>query len=164
MRRRVGGAIVLGLLLAAAAGIGLAVLLGSKGPDPAAVPTSEQVQARIMSPFCPGLSLAECPSGEAAELRARIGRRILEGWTNRRIDAWLVADYGEGVLGRPRDLAAWVAPAVALLAGAIGVGAALSRKATGGREAATDPGPAPTAAERARLRDDLERYAAGGTE
>lgn len=70
-----------------------------------------------MSPFCPGLSLEECPSEQASELRARIQRRIAAGATNAEIDRWLVADYGESVLGRPPGALSWMVPAAFVLGG-----------------------------------------------
>ncbi|MGH2770917.1 MAG: cytochrome c-type biogenesis protein CcmH, partial [Actinomycetota bacterium] len=65
----------------------------------------------------PGLTAAECPSGQAAELRRTIDALVASGATNREIDAWAVANYGEAALGRPRGLLAWLAPAAAVLVG-----------------------------------------------
>ncbi|MGH7426426.1 MAG: cytochrome c-type biogenesis protein, partial [Candidatus Methylomirabilales bacterium] len=83
---------VLGVLAAAAAA-GLAVL-PLRGPDPMAVPTVQQVFERTMSPFCPGLTVAECPSLQAGDMRERIAERVAGRWSNRRIDRWLVENYG----------------------------------------------------------------------
>ena len=58
-------------LLAAGAG-----LLAARGPDPDAVPTARQVYDRTMSPYCPGLTLAACPSTQAIELRKTISDMV----------------------------------------------------------------------------------------
>lgn len=96
----------------------LAFLMFSRGPGPDAVPSADAVAARTMSPFCPGLTLDECPSSQAALLRARIRERVRDGNTNAQIDHWLVSNYGPSVLGRPASRASWLVPLVALSAGA----------------------------------------------
>ncbi len=115
---KVGGKVFLFFLAALLVGaVALMGLAGGRGPDPGAVPTSAEVQDRIMSPFCPGLTVAECPSGQSAELRLTIDAMVASGVTNREIDDWAVANYGEAALSRPRGLLAWLAPAVATLGG-----------------------------------------------
>jgi len=119
-------------LVGAAAMMGLA---GARGPDPDAIPTSAEAQDRIMSPFCPGLTVSECPSRESASLRRTVNAMVASGRTNREIDAWVVANYGEAALGRPRSLIAWIVPAAAVLGGlAIVLG-----RLTGRRPPATEP-------------------------
>jgi cytochrome c-type biogenesis protein CcmH/NrfF len=121
--------------------VAAAAVISARGPDPDAVPTVETVEGRVMSTWCPGLTLAECPSAQAAVLRQRIAARVAEGWTNRRIDAWLVGDYGEGVLGRPRSAAAFLVPAAAVLLGGLAV--ALVVRGRPGDTSSSSPVPAP---------------------
>lgn len=158
MRRRVAAP---ALALAALAALAGAILAGSRGPDPGAVPDTAEVGRRVMSPFCPGLTLEECPSSQAAALRERIDSRVRTGWTNRRIDEWLVANYGEGVLARPSGASAWAVPAAALAAGGLVVAALLARSSRRGQP---PPPAALGAADRDRVAADLRRYAEGGTE
>ncbi len=87
------------------------------GPDPGAVPTTDEVAARMMSPFCPGLTLEECPSDQASRLRGEINQMVLRGDTNEQIDRWIVDNFGEVALARPDGTLAWVAPPLAVLAG-----------------------------------------------
>ncbi len=154
------------LRIAAAAMIGLALLIAlflfmSMGPNPEAVPTEEAVAARIMSPYCPGLVVADCPTRQSAELRSHIDDRIDMGWTNAEIDRWLVANYGEQILGRPRGISSWLVPLAAAVVGAAVLGYILIRRA-----------PVPSAPaelkiapeEQNRVRADLDRYAKGATE
>jgi cytochrome c-type biogenesis protein CcmH/NrfF len=115
---RVGGKLFLFFLTMILAGaVAVMAVTAGRGPDPDAIPTSPQVQDRLMSPFCPGLTVAECPSGQSAALRRRIDAMVASGRTNREIDAWAVANYGETVLGRPRGILAWLAPAAIVLGG-----------------------------------------------
>lgn len=100
---------------AIAALIGLVFFAGR--PDPDAVPAPSEVAGRVMSPFCPGLSLDECPSSQAGDLRAKIKARVEQGATNREIDRWLVENYGESVLGRPPQALSWVVPAGFVMVG-----------------------------------------------
>ncbi|HEY8201447.1 MAG TPA: cytochrome c-type biogenesis protein CcmH [Actinomycetota bacterium] len=187
MKRRQGvkaGRIALaGLVMAAAA----AIVISARGPDPDATPTAEAVENRVMSAWCPGLTLAECPSNQAAALRQKIAAHVAERWSNRRIDAWLVDSYGEAVLGRPRSATAFLVPLAAVAGGALVVAFVLRRRpppepslpsaqpAPGG-----GPGPAPgggagdqgeqgdrgeqTGAWHARLETDLRRFAGEVTE
>jgi cytochrome c-type biogenesis protein CcmH len=146
--------------IAVALGAAFAVIAG-RTPDPSAVPTSEEVSKRVMSPFCPGLTLAECPTRQAAELRTRIEEKISAGWTNRQIDAWLVANYGEGALGRPPEAAVWAVPAILLAAGVLIVALLVARWA-GGRGRAPDPDL--TGPERELVELDLRRFSEEATE
>ncbi|GAC1363062.1 MAG: hypothetical protein NVSMB32_04240 [Actinomycetota bacterium] len=111
-------AVTLLILAALAAGLG-----AIRGPHPNAVPTAQQVNERTMSPFCTGLTLAACPSSQAAELRTTLAAMVAQGKTNRQIDAWLLANYPATVVGAPRNPLAWMVPAAAVLAGLAVVGA-----------------------------------------
>lgn len=154
------------LRIAAAAMIGLALLTAlalfmSIGPDPNAVPTAEAVARRAMSPYCTGLLVADCPTRQSAELRSHIEEKVELGWTNRQIDQWLVANYGEQVLARPRTMVSWIVPVGAAMIGLVALGAVLIRR---------KPLPAGAAGEqiaredRDRVTADLGRYTRDTTE
>src|SRR5687768_14641008 len=102
--------------IAVLGGLALGIALGS-GPDPDAVPTTDEVAGRMMSPFCPGLTLEECPSDQASRLRTEIDQMVGRGDTNAEIDDWIVDNFGEVALARPGGPAAWVAPPLVMLAG-----------------------------------------------
>lgn len=115
---------------------GLALGLAfTSGPDPDAVPTSDEVAGRMMSPFCPGLTLDECPSEQANRLRAEVDEMVRRGETNAEIDRWIVDNFGEVALARPGGSPAWVAPPLAILAGLAVVLLFLKRR-TGERKTA----------------------------
>lgn len=123
--------------IAVLGGLALGVALTS-GPDPDAVPTSDEVAGRMMSPFCPGLTLDECPSDQASRLRAEVDEMVRRGDTNAEIDRWIVDNFGEVALARPGGSLAWVAPPLAVLAG-LGVVMLFLRRRTGGGEAGPEP-------------------------
>lgn len=115
----------------------------TSGPDPDAVPTSDEVAGRMMSPFCPGLTLDECPSDQASRLRAEVDEMVRRGDTNAEIDRWIVDNFGEVALARPGGSLAWVAPPLAVLAG-LGVLLFFLKRKTGGPETeAKSPAPVP---------------------
>jgi cytochrome c-type biogenesis protein CcmH/NrfF len=55
-----------------------------------------------MSPFCPGRALADCPSPDAATLRAWILVQEASGRSREDVEAELIERYGEQMLSAPR--------------------------------------------------------------
>lgn len=171
--RRLVPAALIALIVGAVGAIGASLI---QGPSPDARPTATEVDERTMSPFCPGQTLAECPSAQSVELRERIADRVAAGWTNRRIDGWLVSNYGEAILGRPRGALAWAVPLGGLIAGGVALAVALRRWSRGSRggpvfepgTARSDDGSRTTArdvaASRERLAAELRRFGEGTTE
>ena len=114
----------------------------------------------LMSPFCPGLTLANCPSVYAETLRVSVRERLDAGEPPEQVVESLVAVFGEGIRGAPRSrglgLLLWTLPFIALGAGGFGLAWRLNRR--GARPAGIPPGaicrspaPAPTPEELARL-------------
>lgn len=190
--RRASGALALGVLLAAlalvvlplrplaaqpGAGAGAPPIPGSEPatiatPPAAMTSTSREIPRAaveiydaVLSPFCPGLLLSNCPSPAADSLRTAIAERVERGDTRAEIEAELYATYGESIRGAPKaegfGLVAWLAPAVALLVGGVWIAlwlrGASSRRS---RRVAATPAPAPVlvsaGAEAARA-DELAR-------
>jgi cytochrome c-type biogenesis protein CcmH len=147
--------IVVGTIAAAGA---LTVALASQRIDPDAKPKAEEVERRVMSPFCPGVLLADCQSRQSGDLKERIGEKVTAGWNNRQIDSWLVSNYGSDVLANPRGFLPWAIPAAVVLIGAFIL---LTRRG---------PDVAPVTAEpvgpddRARVNAELAQFAREQTE
>jgi cytochrome c-type biogenesis protein CcmH/NrfF len=113
-----------------------------------------------MSPFCPGLLLANCPSPQAGMLRDTIRTWLAAGVPADSIRAMLLAAYGEQVRAAPRaggfGLLAWVVPGVALVAGALGVAWWLRRVTRRRAPPTAPPGPLDRATA-ARLERELSQ-------
>ena len=101
--------------------LGLAVLVGSAPPARAAQGWAYDLMNELMSPYCPGRLLADCPSPQAQTLRMWLIVQEASGRSRDEVEAEVVARYGESVLGAPKaqgiGLTAYVMPALAFLAG-----------------------------------------------
>ena len=146
------------LLLAAATSALLAL------PAPALAGPQEvagDIAGKVMSPFCPGVTLESCPSAEAVRLRANIARKAAAGWSEGRIMSWLHSEYGDAVRATPPaegvGLLAWVLPAAAVAAGAA-LAVLLLRRWTPRRRASSPAPPAPAPGDRERLERELEAW------
>ncbi len=85
------------------------------------------ISSDIMSPYCPGRTLADCPSPDAAALRGEVRTLVAQGVSEPEIRARLEAHFGDVVRGVPRSLWGWLLPVVALLLGAVALVVALRR-------------------------------------
>jgi len=112
----------------------------------------------LMSPYCPGRVLIDCPSPQADELRSWIQDQEDAGRGRTEVERDLYARFGDVILQAPRasgfGLAAYVIPLVAAVAGVALVAAFLRRQARSGARVKTGPSPPPR---RAPLDPDLER-------
>lgn len=76
-----------------------------------------------MSPYCPGLTLAACPSPSADSLRQAIILRVQRGETRETLMADLEATYGDAIRAAPAPtgfgLVGWSVPAIAFAIGAL---------------------------------------------
>ena len=86
----------------------------------------------LMSPFCPGRTLADCPSDKAEELRRWIVDQEAEGRSAEAVHAEVLAAFGDVVRQTPAPtgfgLAAYVIPILLFLAGGGLVGVFLRRQ------------------------------------
>lgn len=108
-------------LLAAAGVLVVPPAVGQQAIDK----TASEIFGTVMSPFCPGMTIATCPSSQAAALREEVRAQLAAGATKEEVLDSLYARWGEDVLG-PRSatgvgLLAWLIPAVAILVGAAGL-------------------------------------------
>lgn len=120
MPRGVGRIACVGFFLLLSAAARADALPVRSDPPNAEIPrVARDVINETMSPYCPGLLLANCPSPAADTLRRAIVSRALAGESRERLSADLIATYGESVRAAPRmaglGLVAWLAPAIAML-------------------------------------------------
>jgi cytochrome c-type biogenesis protein CcmH len=81
------------------------------------------VSNEIMSPYCDGVTLHDCPSDSAIALRDRIKDWAEQGWSKQRIITKLSSpeEFGSDILASPPNsgigLFAWLLPLLAVLIG-----------------------------------------------
>ena len=97
---------------------------------------AQEVFRSIMSPYCPGRLLSDCPSSLAAELRDKIRERVGRGESKLEIESYLYTAFGEEIRGAPTTegfgAVAWIAVPIFFL---LGLGAVmLWLRATHGKE------------------------------
>jgi cytochrome c-type biogenesis protein CcmH/NrfF len=104
---------------------------------------SREVERELMSPYCPGRSLIECPSPQATELRLWIQAQERAGVPRAEVEKRLFEQFGDQLRHSPRaegwGLWAYLVPAFALLAGAALVFVFLRRQAGAPAPAAAAP-------------------------
>jgi cytochrome c-type biogenesis protein CcmH len=104
--------------------------------------TVRQVASELRCPVCQGLSIQDSPSELAQSMRAIIREQLAAGKTPEEVKAHFVAGYGEWVLLEPRahgfNLAVYILPILAALAGAIVIVVLARRWATRPAEAFED--------------------------
>lgn len=125
------------------------------GPEDVA----NDISNNVMSPFCPGVTLHDCPSETALELRAEIEEWASSGMGRAEIMAELETQFGPEIRAVPQasgsGLFAWLLPAVGVLAAAA-LGIVLSKRWSGGNGAEIElAGAPPTSEERNRLEREL---------
>ena len=142
------------------------VLLSFAAPAAAQSPEdlANEISHKVMSPFCPGVTLHDCPSQSALDMRDRIEAYARDGMNEAAIMDRLEAEYGPAIRAEPSSegagLLAWILPGIAVLAGGV-LAWSLVRRWTSNRSPrpAESPGPAValSAAEKQRLDAELGR-------
>jgi cytochrome c-type biogenesis protein CcmH len=139
------------------------VLLGAGAAGAGPNDGANDISSEIMSPFCDGVTLHECPSAEALSLRARIEEWARAGWSRDRIMNRLEQQYGTSIRALPprsgTGLVAWVAPIIALAAG--GLVAWTRARRWSNRVPPARAAAAATPGERRRLQAELATVKAG---
>ncbi len=136
-------------------------LLSSTAPPALAAPqdVANDIAGQIMSPFCDGVTLHDCPSQAALDLRARIADWAAAGWTRARIMERLEDEYGPSIRATPPTegggIVAWLLPAFALACGAA-TATFLARRWT--RRRAEVPSTQISAEERERVELELRTF------
>ena len=82
---------------------------------------ANEISSKVMSPYCPGVTLHDCPSEEALDLRDDIEVYAREGMSESAIMDRLESDFGPSIRGEPSSegagILAWILPSMAVLAG-----------------------------------------------
>lgn len=112
---------------------------------------------KVMSPFCPGRTIANCPSPQAVELQVSIKEKLSQGESPEQIEAELYATFGDDIRAIPQargfNLLAWVVPGLFFLVGLF----VLSRWLPGWRAARASAGPATVASVEPELDERIRK-------
>ena len=142
-----------GILLGVATIFALALSTSAWAEEPEDV--ANRISGEVMSPYCPGVTLHDCPSDAALEKREEIEGWARAGWSEDRIMAQLEEDFGDNIRANPsgtKGLWAWAIPAVVLAAGVFAA-TSLSKRWSG---SADDAEVHVTPEERRRVEADLQ--------
>jgi cytochrome c-type biogenesis protein CcmH/NrfF len=116
---------------------------------------AHELSRELMSPYCPGRTLADCPSPDAGAVREEIRDALRAGESADVIRTRIEARFGERVIGVPTSTLGWLIPIVMLVAGALVLVVVLRRALA--RPGALPRVPSDVAARLERELHDLER-------
>lgn len=108
-------------LLIAVVGAAAAIMFGpNRGPRPVDVEgDAQQVFTNVMSPFCPGMTIATCTSSNAAQVRDEVRFRLSKGERREAIEESLYTRFGNEYRAVPqaegRGMIVWVFPVAAMV-------------------------------------------------
>jgi cytochrome c-type biogenesis protein CcmH len=118
---------------------------------------ANDISQQIMSPYCEGVTLHDCPSDAAVALRERIADWAASGWSRARIMDHLEAQWGDVIRATPPSegfgVLAWLLPGLALFVGLLALVAVVRRWSL--REAAPTQALAPS--DRQQLETELSK-------
>lgn len=118
----------------------------------------EALANELMSPYCPGRALPDCPSPQAAELRQWIVAQAHAGRSRDDVMRQLLERFGEQMLQKPRArgfaLTAYGMPIAGVVAGGLLLALFLRRQTASRRSRAEQPATLLADAEIARLVDE----------
>ncbi len=134
---------MLGSLLSFVATLCVAVLVASAA---SAESWAYDLAGELMSPYCPGRTLASCPSPQAAELVQWMVLQESAGSSQEEVVAILIERFGEEILGAPPakgiTLWAYIFPILGFVVGGGLVAIVLHRIVAGGGGSSTADTPA----------------------
>ena len=128
MRSPRSAALARRLALCACALLAAAACAPKQDPDVERARAANELARDLMSPFCPGRTLADCSSPDAGAVREEIRQALGAGESPEAVRARIEARFGDRVVGVPRERTGWLLPIAALAAGA-GVLALVIRRA-----------------------------------
>jgi cytochrome c-type biogenesis protein CcmH/NrfF len=103
--------------IVAATVLALCFLPTAAGAQDSPNEVASRVSQEVMSPFCDGVTLHDCPSQQADELRLEIASWARAGLTEDQILMRLEDRYGSVISGTPGNPLAWFVPFAAVAAG-----------------------------------------------
>jgi len=102
------------------------LMLPSMGHADAIDDGVRRVALQLQCPVCEGETVADSPSGLAADMRAVIRTRLTAGASDQQILDEFVASYGDSILTEPPkrgiSLGVWLGPVIGVVLGAVVLG------------------------------------------
>lgn len=84
---------------------------------------ANDISNKVISPFCPGVTLHDCPSPSALDMRDRIESYARQGMDESAIMERLEAEYGPSIRAEPSSeglgILVWILPSAGVLAGGL---------------------------------------------
>ena len=134
-----------------------AVLPEEQLADPALEARAREISRELRCVVCQNQSIDDSDAPLAADLRAIVRERLMEGDTDEEVMAYIVARYGNFVLLKPpldrQTILLWAAPLLVLIPGGLGLALYLRRR--GRTDSAAEPAPL-SAKERRALAEILK--------
>jgi cytochrome c-type biogenesis protein CcmH len=94
---------------------------------PSATARAGYLDSIIKCPSCDDLSIAQSDAGVAAGLRREVRHLVSSGWSDDRIEKFVVAQYGADEILAPSSDLAWLIPLIVGSLAALAIGAAFGR-------------------------------------
>ena len=86
---------------------------------------AQGIFGQVLSPFCPGRALNDCPSSQAHALKDEIRQKVVNGIPDETILSGIISEYGEQYRALPKPegfgLMIWLAPIAFFAIGASAV-------------------------------------------
>jgi cytochrome c-type biogenesis protein CcmH/NrfF len=140
--------------LAATLAVGTLLALTSAPATAAPEDVANDIAGQVVSPYCPGVTLHDCPSAAAVELRDKIETRVAAGATKAEVLDWLESEYGTTIKAAPKGFLAYVLPVLAIVAG-LGIVVLATRRWTKKKD---PPPPAISPDDSKRLEAELSTF------
>lgn len=125
---------------------------------------ANDIAAEVVSPYCPGVTLHDCPSADAVELRTKIQTWLEDGASKQQVLDRLESEYGTTIHAAPEakgtGLFAYLLPILGLVIGLVAIFFAARRWS---HKRDDDPAPPPPSEEdHERVEAELAAFRSGG--
>ena len=104
----------LGLILRILSCFSIILLITSYAYAETPLNIAQEIYAEVLSPFCPGRALKDCPSEAASDLKKDIIESLEQGENKQEVLDALYKEYGSQISANPRfsgvGLLAWLIP------------------------------------------------------